>query len=318
VGKDAMGSLRESSSDARVTQDAIRETQVRRFVGLEERSVVDVLAVEEPLEIQLGYGPREMRRVKSISVTMRTPGQDFALAAGFLLTEGVVRDGADIERIEYVLGPSAEEVRPTSPMMSPIEARSGTVRVELIPGVEVNTVSLERNFYATSSCGVCGKASLLALRAVCPPRRPNTLRVEAGLLYSLPASLRRAQGTFDRTGGLHAAGLFDERGELRAVCEDVGRHNAVDKLLGSEFLADRVPLRNCILLLSGRASFELVQKALMGGISMVVSVGAPSSLAVEMAREFDITLVGFLREGHFNVYHGSERVTGSSQSAAGV
>jgi FdhD protein len=313
-----MKSLRENFSDAPVTQDAIRETQVRRFDGLEEQSVVDVLAVEEPLEIQLGYGPREMRRVKSISVTMRTPGQDFALAAGFLLTEGVVRDGADIERIEYVVGPSADEVRPTSPMMSPIEAKSGTVRVELIPGVEVNTVSLERNFYATSSCGVCGKASLLALRAVCPPRRQNTLRVEAGLLYSLPASLRRAQGTFDRTGGLHAAGLFDGRGELRAVCEDVGRHNAVDKLLGLEFLADRVPLRNCILLLSGRASFELVQKALMGGISMVVSVGAPSSLAVEMAREFDITLVGFLREGHFNVYHGAERVTGSIKSETGV
>src|ERR1700730_3249482 len=181
-----MKSLRENFSDARVTQDALRETQVRRFDGLEERSVVDVLAVEEPLEIQLGYGPREMRRGKSISVTMRTPGQDFALAAGFLLTEGVVRDGADIERIEYVLGPSEDEVRPTSPMMSPIDARSGTVRVELTPGIEVNAVSLERNFYATSSCGVCGKASLLALRAVCPPRRPNTLRVEAGLLYSLP------------------------------------------------------------------------------------------------------------------------------------
>jgi FdhD protein len=302
-----MENLSESFSAAPATHDAIRETPVRRFVGLEQQSVVDVLAVEEPLEIQLGYGPREMRQVKSISVTMRTPGQDFALAAGFLLTEGVVRDANDIERIEYILEPSAHEEKPALP----IEAKSGTVRVELIPGIELNPVSLERNFYATSSCGVCGKASLLALRAVCPPRRPNTLRVEAGLLYSLPASLRKAQGTFDRTGGLHAAGLFDERGELRAVCEDVGRHNAVDKLLGSEFLADRVPLRSCILLLSGRASFELIQKALMGGISMVVSVGAPSSLAVEMAKEFDITLVGFLREGHFNIYHGAERVTGS-------
>src|ERR1700730_5945641 len=186
-----MKSLRENFSDARVTQDALRETQVRRFDGLEERSVVDVLAVEEPLEIQLGYGPREMRRVKSISVTMRTPGQDFALAAGFLLTEGVVRDVNDIERIEYVLGPSAREDRPKRALemgseeldssMLPIDAKSSTVRVELVPDVEVNTVSLERNFYATSSCGVCGKASLLALRAVCPARQSNTLQVEARL-----------------------------------------------------------------------------------------------------------------------------------------
>src|ERR1700730_18020887 len=181
----------ESFSGASVTHRAIRESRVSRFVGLKAQSVVDVVAVEEPLEIQLGYGPRYMRRVKSISVTMRTPGQDFALAAGFLLTEGVVRDVNDIERIEYVLGPSAREDRPKRALemgseeldssMLPIDAKSSTVRVELVPDVEVNTVSLERNFYATSSCGVCGKASLLALRAVCPARQSNTLQVEARL-----------------------------------------------------------------------------------------------------------------------------------------
>ena len=184
--------------------------------------------------------------------------------------------------------------------------------------VAVNLGSLQRNFYTTSSCGICGKASLLALRTVCPPRTPNRFRIDAQILYHLPERLRAFQGVFDRTGGLHGAGLFDAAGNLLALREDVGRHNAVDKLIGSEFLADRTPLRDRLLLLSGRASFELLQKALMGGFPLVAAVGAPSSLAVQVAREFDITLVGFLREGHFNIYHGRERVDGYTQTATGV
>ena len=294
------------------------ETLIERFAGLEARSTGDALAVEAPLEIRLGYGPKNVRRVKSVSVTMRTPGRDCDLAAGFLMTEGVIRDPNDIDRIEHVVerplaGPAPLETTERAgrgPGFRAINSTSSVVCVQLRTDVEVNMASLERNFYVTSSCGVCGKASLSALHAVGPPRARNTFEVEAHILYSLPPVLRRAQGAFDRTGGLHAAGLFSQKGELRSIREDVGRHNAVDKLLGSEFLSDRTPLRDRILLLSGRASFELLQKAVMAGIPMVVSVGAPSSLAVEVAREFDITLIGFLREESFNVYHGARRLTG--------
>jgi len=176
----------------------------------------------------------------------------------------------------------------------------------------VSLANLERNFYTTSSCGICGKASLLALQTVCPPRRKNTFHIEAEVLTPLPDRLREAQSLFNQTGGIHGAGLFTSEGELLVVKEDVGRHNAVDKLLGAEFLADRTPLRHALLLLSGRASFELLQKALMGGVSMVACVGAPSSLAVQVAKDFDITLVGFLRENHFNIYHGAAHILGRS------
>jgi FdhD protein len=284
---------------------------VTRFVGEERHTTSDVLAVEEPLELQLAYGAATSRKVKSVSVTMRTPGHDFDLVAGFLLTEGMVADCADIRDIRYVAGAS-NEVRGTAAAgatVLPYQPERNIVRVELAPEVAVSLANLERNFYTTSSCGICGKASLLALRTVCPARAANTLHVPARLLYSLPERLRAGQDVFDRTGGLHASGLFDAAGKLQSIREDVGRHNAVDKLIGAEFLADRVPLRDRILLLSGRASFELLQKAVMGGIPMVVSVGAPSSLAVQVAKEFDITLIGFLRDDHFNVYQGAQRIT---------
>jgi FdhD protein len=284
----------------------------KRVTGFTSQTAEETLAVEEPLELQLGYDTAEGRAVKSISVTMRTPGYDFELAAGFLMTEGVVRDVNDIERIAYAGAANIDEPAESSTARTvlPSQPWKNIVRVELAPGVTVSLANLQRNFYTTSSCGICGKASLLALQSVCPPRWDNRFSISAETLYTLPARLRAAQSVFDRTGGLHGAGLFQANGELLALREDVGRHNAVDKLLGAEFLADRTPLRDSLLLLSGRASFELLQKALMGGVAMVASVGAPSSLAVRVAREFDITLVGFLRDHHFNVYHGAKHLSG--------
>jgi len=303
----------------RMEDDSMSQTTVEKVTGRTSSTVLDSLAIEEPLEIQLNYGPPDSRVTRSISVTMRTPGNDFDLAAGFLMTEGVIRDANDIEQITYAGDPFNEGTQSPQAMdVHKLGSKQNTVRVDLAAEVEVNLGSLQRNFYTTSSCGICGKASLLALRTVCPPRAANNFRVDAQLLYHLPESLRASQGVFDRTGGLHAAGLFDAAGELLALREDVGRHNAVDKLIGSEFLADRTPLRDRMLLLSGRASFELLQKALMGGIPMVAAVGAPSSLAVQVAKEFDITLVGFLRKDHFNIYHGSTHIVGYASASTEV
>jgi FdhD protein len=302
-----------------VTHGSVIETSVEKIAGLTSRQVQDSLAVEEPLEIQLGYGPADSRQTKAIAVTMRTPGNDFELAAGFLMTEGVVHDANDIEQIAYTRQPFKAPGQNTKLVTArPVISTQNAVRVELATDVAVSVANLQRNFYTTSSCGICGKASLLALQTVCPPRVENGFRIDVNVLYRLPGSLREAQGVFDRTGGLHGAGLFDSSGHLIAVREDVGRHNAVDKLIGSEFLADRTPLRHSLLLLSGRASFELLQKALMGGVPMVASVGAPSSLAVQVAREFDIILIGFLREDHFNIYHGREHIRGYTSTSTGA
>ena len=295
------------------------QTSVEKVIGQASRRVLDQLAIEEPLEIQLSYGPSNARQTKSISITMRTPGDDFGLAAGFLMTEGVVQSACDIEQIAYAKHPVSESAQfPLILDASGPNSKHNIVRADLATHVTVSMASLQRNFYTTSSCGICGKASLLALRTVSPPRTANNFRVDAQMLHTLPGRLRSSQGVFDRTGGLHGAGLFDSSGNLLALREDVGRHNAVDKLIGSEFLGDRTPLRERVLLLSGRASFELLQKALMGGIPMVAAVGAPSSLAVDVAKEFDITLIGFLRDGHFNIYHGSERIDGYTSTVTGV
>jgi len=236
--------------------------------------------VEEPLEIRVGD--------RTISITMRTPGQDRELAAGFLLTEGILRDAGEIRDIQ--------------------ESKN-TVRVELCPDVELDFEKLQRNFYTTSSCGVCGKTSMEALRAIgCPVLPRAEPLVSAAVIHSLPGSLRGGQAVFDRTGALHAAALFDTGGKIGTLREDVGRHNAVDKVIGAEMLAGRTPLGDRILLVSGRASFELTQKALMGGIPILAAVGAPSSLAVETAQRFNLTLLGFVREGRFNVYSGGHRI----------
>jgi FdhD protein len=294
------------------TLPSVRPAEIFRVTHGEIGIVQDAVAVEEPLEIQLVYGAADDRRVKSISITMRTPGNDDELAAGFLMTEGVLRDVTHIASIGVPTTVKTPRRSGTgsSQVSVPTGLRSQVIRVELLPEIEVSMSTLERNFYTTSSCGVCGKASLLALRTLCPlPQRDNFM-IRSDVLSSLPQQLQTAQTVFRKTGGLHAASLFTADGELHSVREDVGRHNAVDKLLGEAFLQDAVPLRNHLLLLSGRASFELLQKAVMGGISMVAAIGAPSSLAIEVAREFSITLVGFLRSESFNIYSAPKRVLG--------
>jgi FdhD protein len=259
----------------------------------------DLLAAEEPLEVRLGCGDGPQGD-RAVSVTMRTPGHDRELAVGFLFAEGIVTAR------EQVLAVHA--------------CKSGNVvRVRLRPGVEVNLARLERHFCTTSSCGVCGKSSLEAVR-VAAHARPAEGRpvVEPAVIQRLPEKLRAAQALFDRTGGLHAAALFDAAGNLLSLREDVGRHNALDKLIGAQFLAGRTPLSEDVLLVSGRASFELVQKAAVAGLPILAAVGAPSSLAVGLAREQGLTLIGFVRPDGFNVYSGADRARlGEPAHAAG-
>ena len=293
------------------TYSSVRPAEIVRVTHGETGIVQDSVAVEEPLEIQLIYGAANDRKTKSISITMRTPGNDDELAAGFLMTEGVVRDATHIASIGAPLAVKTPRSEANSGQTSvPMGMRSQVIRVELSPEVEVSMSTLDRNFYTTSSCGVCGKASLMALRTLCPLPQNDNFTIHSDVLCSLPQKLQPAQAVFRQTGGLHAASLFTADGQLQSVREDVGRHNALDKLLGEAFLQDTVPLRNYLLLLSGRASFELLQKAVMGGIPMVAAIGAPSSLAIEVAREFSITLVGFLRPDSFNIYSAPDRVLG--------
>lgn len=291
--------------------DSISTTSIERVNGSALLSGTDLLAVEEPLEILLEHGPPGDRKSTSIAVTMRTPGNDLELAVGFLVTESVIHEPADIDWCGYAEKPGAQPSESAHPfvILRPRSSKN-VVHVKLAAHVRVGLENLSRNFYTTSSCGICGKTSLRALETRCPPRPPNRFSIPAETLRLLPARLREAQAVFDRTGGLHGAALFDAEGSLVVLREDVGRHNAVDKLIGNQFRAGRLPLRNRLLMLSGRASFELLQKALMGGVPMVAAVGAPSSLAVQVARRFDIALIGFLRDTRFNVYHGAEHLSG--------
>jgi FdhD protein len=252
---------------------------VTRVRGTSATTDDDALAIEEPLEIRVGDRP--------LSVTMRTPGDDFALAAGFLVTEGVVRDGADIDNIRHWGSPNV-------------------VRVALREGVTIDWGRLQRNFYTSSSCGVCGKTSIDAVRIAARPLS-SSLVVDASIIHALPDALRARQSAFDATGAIHGAGLFSASGEALVVAEDVGRHNAVDKAIGAFVLARR-SFEDTILVVSGRGGFEIVQKAIVAGIAMIVAVGAPSSLAAELARETGMTLVGFAREARFNIYAGDERI----------
>ncbi|MGE3575855.1 MAG: formate dehydrogenase accessory sulfurtransferase FdhD [Dehalococcoidia bacterium] len=260
-------------------------------------STPDHLAVEEPLEIRLNQSVNGASTTEPVSITMRTPGQDRELAAGLLFGEGIVSSPSDIESIEHAVDHAPES-----------EHRN-TLLVSLRPGLAVDLEHQRRHFTTTSACGVCGKSSLDALVLDgCRPLK-SELHVSAQTLAAMPGLLRQRQCGFEATGGVHAVGLFSAGGELRALGEDVGRHNAFDKVVGARFLArDMEALASQVVLLSGRASYELLQKALRARIPVVAAVGAPSSLAVEIAETFNITLVGFLKSGSFNVYSGRERL----------
>jgi FdhD protein len=267
-----------------------KSTQVIEWDAGRQRAVLDELAVEEPLEIRVNG--------QAAGITMRTPGDDFDLAAGFLLTEGVVTRRQDIERIAYGSQPDGQ-------------TSGNRVEVSLAEAGLVDVSRFERAALATSSCGVCGRTSIDAVyaRGLTPPSSAFT--IDAARLTDLPAVLRASQRVFGRTGGLHAAALFDRDGAIIAVCEDIGRHNAVDKVIGRALLTDRLPLSDAVLVVSGRGGFEIIQKALVVAIPIVASVSAPSSLAVQLAREFRQTLVGFLRGQRFIVYSGDHRITSS-------
>lgn len=278
---------------------SVSTIQIITFNNGEINNSNDLIAVEEPLEIRIGYGPVNNREQKNISITMRTPGHDFELALGFLFTEGIIENAKDVKQIKYCTELNTKK------------DNQNIVRVELTEFVKIDLKKFQRNFYTTSSCGVCGKSSIDAIKTVCTIGRSNhNFGVNQTIITQLPNKLRAQQDVFKYTGGIHGCALFDSKGNMEISREDVGRHNALDKLIGSS-ISNKNEINSFeekILLLSGRASFELIQKAAMLGVKMVCAVGAPSSLAVETAIEFDITLIGFLRENRFNIYSHSHRV----------
>lgn len=282
-----------------------RVTERRKVIRIRDGAIStrpDTLVAEEPLEIRLNGKP--------LAITMRTPGDDFALAAGFLVSEGVLGTADELQNIVYCAGATVDGSNTYN-----------IVDVRTAPGVVIPDITLERNVYTTSSCGLCGKASLDAVRTTArwaiDDGDASPVRLEPELLVRLPDRLRAAQQVFDRTGGLHAAALFTEDGELLDVREDVGRHNAVDKLVGRALQNGTLPLSRTVLLVSGRASFELAQKAVMAGIPVLAAVSAPSSLAVDLAAETGLTLVGFLRGSSMNVYAGEHRIALRTAAAQG-
>lgn len=263
-----------------------------RVKGNKAQHADDTITTEEPLEIRLQYATRAGIHRKSISVTMRTPGNDSELALGFLYTENIISKLSDVKTLEHV------DLKNNNVVMV-------TLGHEVVPDI----ARLERNFYTTSSCGVCGKASIESVRVSCPIiDSKDNIVISCDTLYSLPEKLRNNQEVFMLTGGLHGCAIFDLKGKLVLAKEDAGRHNALDKLIGAALMANMLPLNKHILMLSGRISFELVQKAGMAGIKVIAAVGAPSSLAVDMATEWGMTLIGFLKNEKFNIYAGAERI----------
>ena len=271
---------------------SIDVTQVVEWRDGEVRRVQDYLVAEEPLEIRVGE--------RALSVTMRTPGHDLELAAGFLFSEGIVQSAGQIRSLGFQKGRSRE-------------ANGNIVRVEL-SGNAFDPEQLQRNFYMTSSCGICGKTSIAAVRARGLRQLSAGFVMDPNILCTFPEQLKSAQKIFGHTGGLHAAGLFSKAGELIVLREDVGRHNAVDKIVGWALLEKRIPLEDCALMVSGRGGFEIIQKSALAGIPLLASVSAPSGLAVRLARETGMTLVGFLRGRRFLAYSGEQRIAGVGSS----
>ena len=281
----------------RLLQSATREIQISKVNKGVCKPSADTIAVEEPLEIKLGYGSKHKREQRSISITMRTPGNDFDLARGFLFTEGIIASEKDILNIRFV-GKQLDS-----------DTRDNIVLVDIHPEVEIEINKLSRHFYTSSSCGVCGKASIeLVQITTCFYPQPKHPLIHQKQVLTLSGKLMAAQSVFVQTGGIHAAGLFDQNGNLLMLREDVGRHNALDKLIGVAMQQKGIPLRDFMVVVSGRASFELVQKAAMCGLPILAAVGAPSSLAIELADSHGMTLVGFLKEEKFNIYCGRERI----------
>lgn len=283
-----------------MAKSTVAPQRIKKWINEEwQESVQDLVAVEEPMEIRLLFNDlKGSAQEKSVAVTMRTPTNDFELAAGFLFTEGILTDSSQVKYIRHCVQAEAE-------------SQENIVKVALAADTRVDLEKVKRNFYSTSSCGVCGKESIEAVTVACPLyQEAPPMEVPKSLVLSLPELLMEQQHNFKFTGGIHAVALFNTEGVLLQAKEDVGRHNALDKLIGHYFLkGEQLPLDNHLLLLSGRISFELVQKAAMAGIKVVCAVGAPSSLAISAAQKFDITLVGFVREVRFNVYHQSKHVT---------
>lgn len=270
---------------------------IHKIAGESLSEAPDLLAVEEPLEIRLGFGPATDRQQRPVSVTMRTPGHDEELAMGFLFTEGIIQQPSDIVSCRHCVQDSQKE--------------GNVLRVELHPDVVVDWSRLERNTFTSSSCGLCGKATIDAVMAVSPGTITADFSVEPAILHALPERVRQTQRAFAYTGGIHAAALFDADGKLLIVREDIGRHNALDKLIGAAFWQNWLPLSQFGVFLSGRIGVELVQKSWLAGVPVLAAVGAPSSLAVQMAKEARMTLAGFVRDSRFNLYSEPERVNTS-------
>lgn len=274
-----------------------KKANIQQVTASEVYDLEDVLSVEEPLEIRLRYRSGSQLISNNVSVTMRTPGNDEDLALGFLFTEGIINSIGDIKDVSHL-------------DMSCTDKKENIIVVELMDHAVPNLGTSERNFYTTSSCGVCGKGSIQSIKTVSIYQNieKSELNIHQEYLFGMGRKLKLGQLNFEASGGIHASGLFNLNADLLVLREDVGRHNALDKLIGHYFQQGELPLNDKILLLSGRASFELIQKAAMAGIRIVASIGAPSSLAVELAVEFDITLIGFLKENRFNIYHSGKNI----------
>ncbi|NJN41899.1 MAG: formate dehydrogenase accessory sulfurtransferase FdhD [Flammeovirgaceae bacterium] len=273
----------------------VQSISVSRVLTNTKETSPDLVAVEEPLEIRIGYGEEKNREQITIAVTMRTPGNDFELAVGFLFTEGILNSLLDLESLKYCSDTGKQE------------EKENVVRAELKPHLNMDVSRFQRNFYMSSSCGVCGKASIESVSTHCSKISDQSI-VSPLIIHKLQEELRRDQIVFDHTGGLHASALFDFDGNKKIIREDVGRHNALDKVIGAMLLKKENAMNKSILWVSGRASFELVQKAAMAGIPLMVAVGAPSSLAISLAQEVNMTLLGFARNEKFNIYSGEQRI----------